>query len=138
MKSSVLPNMTKHYRTFTINSKKYIKTGIYSGIILFFWFQATLACSLSFTSPSPGSTSSTAKVIIKGTGSGTANPGDAGTATLYHNGTAVFSINGVFTGFVDFFGSRGVSVTLVEGDNHFVVTGSVGGLQCRRVHDHLL
>ena len=94
---------------------------------MLFWFQAAFACSLSFTSPSPGSTSSADSVIIKGTGSGTANPGDSGTATLYQNGTAVFTISGIFTGFVDFFESRGVAVTLVEGDNHFVVTGSVGG-----------
>lgn len=73
MKTTVFSNMTNHYCTLTINSKSYIKTGIYSGIILLFWFQATLACSLSFTSPSPGSTSSTANVTIKGTGSGTAN-----------------------------------------------------------------
>jgi RHS repeat-associated protein len=127
MKTTFLSNIINHYRTFSINSKKYFQTAIYSGIILLFGIQATFACSLSFTSPSPGSTSSTANVIIKGTGSGTANPGDSGSATLYQNGTAVFNISGVFTGFVNFFESRGVPVTLVEGDNYFVVTGSVGG-----------
>ncbi|MBU4130100.1 MAG: hypothetical protein KKF12_04705, partial [Proteobacteria bacterium] len=127
MKIKVFSSTHDHRGVFSINPGTYIRAGIYAGLVLFCWIHAALACSLSFISPAPGSTSSSANITITGTGSGTGNPGDYGSATLYQNGTVVFNVSGVFTGLVNFFQSQGVSVTLAEGDNHFLVTGSVGG-----------
>ncbi len=86
-----------------------------------------MACSIQFTSPSRGSTVSTATVNVSGTASGFANTGNVGTASATVNGASFFNYTGTFTTALNFFGSGSATATLQPGLNVLFVTGSVSG-----------
>ncbi|WP_288131602.1 DUF6531 domain-containing protein [Microbulbifer sp.] len=83
-------------------------------------------CVLEFTSPADGAVVQSPNITVFGRGGADVEHGDQGSVHATLNGAVFFTYSGSFTAATSFLQSRGVGVTLIEGENSLFVTGNAG------------